>query len=205
MNQSKTRSYRLLGVLLLASTVLTGCDQQQGFQAAQTLLPALTNLSQNGSTSGLSSSATSGALGTNAGTQNGGLQSNDGSSAYTGSNATMAEVGRLLEAAARKYNIPEDTLKAVAWQESTWRPDASSYDGGHGKGVMQIDDRYHQFARTEAVWDAAKNIDYGANYLAELYADEGEWDDALERYNGGSSYPGKINRWAQERPWTQVA
>ncbi len=118
-----------------------------------------------------------------------------------GPNANKAQVGQMLDAAARKYGIPPNILKAVAWQESTWRPNARSFDGGHGKGVMQIDDRFHAFARTNDVFDPAKNIDYGAKYLSDLYKKTGDWNAALKRYNGGSSYPPKIMSLAQKQPW----
>lgn len=116
-----------------------------------------------------------------------------------------AEINRLLEEAAQRYGIPPDILKAVAYQESTWRADASSFDGGHGKGVMQIDDRFHDFAKTPEVWDPAKNIDYGAKFLRELYDRHGDWDAALKGYNGGSEYPGIVMGHVQNRPWTQFA
>ncbi|HXE73421.1 MAG TPA: transglycosylase SLT domain-containing protein [Candidatus Nitrosotenuis sp.] len=118
-----------------------------------------------------------------------------------GPNPTRAQIGLQLEAAAQKYGIPPDMLKAVAWQESTWRANASSFDGGHGKGVMQIDDRYHELARTPQVWDPVTNIDYGASYLASLYRQTGDWNAALRRYNGGASYPAIIRAHMANRPW----
>jgi soluble lytic murein transglycosylase-like protein len=110
-------------------------------------------------------------------------------------------IGGLLDSAASRHGIPPDILKAVAWQESGWNPSARSFDGGHGKGVMQIDDRYHGFAKTGAVFDPARNIEYGANYLSDLYRQTGSWDRALQRYNGGSTYPGKVMALARKRPW----
>lgn len=120
-----------------------------------------------------------------------------------GANPSKAQIGQQLSAAAKKYGIPENILKAVAWQESTWNAKALSFDGQHGKGVMQIDDRYHAFAKTPEVFDSAKNIDYGAKYLADLYKKTGSWSAALKRYNGGSSYPPKILALADKQPWKQ--
>lgn len=120
-----------------------------------------------------------------------------------GANPSKQQVGQMLDAAAEKYGIPPNILKGVAYQESGWRANASSFDGGHGKGIMQIDDRYHEFARTNAVWDPAQNINYGANYLKSLYEQTGSWEAALKRYNGGSSYPPKIMAHAQNQPWRQ--
>lgn len=120
-----------------------------------------------------------------------------------GPNASKQQIGQMLDAAAAKYGIPPNILKAVAYQESGWRTNARSFDGGHGKGVMQIDDRFHQFARTNAVFDPAQNIDYGAKFLRSLYDKTGSWEAALKRYNGGSSYPPKIMSLAQRQPWRQ--
>jgi len=120
-----------------------------------------------------------------------------------GANPSKAQIGQQLSAAAQKYGIPENILKAVAWQESTWNARALSFDGQHGKGVMQIDDRYHNFAKTQDVFDSAKNIDYGAKYLADLYKQTGSWTAALKRYNGGSSYPPKIMALSEKQPWKQ--
>ncbi|HXE73124.1 MAG TPA: transglycosylase SLT domain-containing protein, partial [Candidatus Nitrosotenuis sp.] len=118
-----------------------------------------------------------------------------------GKNPDKAQINQMLEAAAQKYGIPPNILKAVAWQESGWNPRALSFDGQHGKGIMQIDDRFHEFARTPDVFDPAKNIDYGARFLANLYKQTGSWSGALKRYNGGSSYPPKILALAEQRPW----
>lgn len=120
-----------------------------------------------------------------------------------GSDPSRAQVGQMLDCAAHKYGIPPNILKAVAWQESSWRANASSFDGGHGKGIMQIDDRSHAFARTPEVWNASDNINYGAHYLRHLYDETGSWGAALKRYNGGSSYPPKIFAEAQSQPWTR--
>lgn len=118
-----------------------------------------------------------------------------------GPNPTREQLAEQLEAAGRKYGIDPDLLKAVAWKESTWRPRARSFDGGHGKGVMQIDDRYHLFARTKAVWNPARNIDYGARYLRTLHRQHGSWDKALAAYNGSRRYPGQVYRLMASRPW----
>ncbi len=120
-----------------------------------------------------------------------------------GKKPTKEQLNQQLDAAAEKYGIPPKILKAVAWKESTWNPKAKSFDGQHGKGVMQIDDRSHKFAKTDAVWDPKKNIDYGSKYLSELYEKTGSWDAALKKYNGGSKYPGRVAKIAGDEPWTE--
>lgn len=118
--------------------------------------------------------------------------------------SSPAAINQLLEQAATQYGIDPDLLKAVAWQESRWNPNASSFDGGHGKGVMQIDDRFHAFALTPAVWDAAANIQYGAQYLGSLFQQTGSWQEALLRYNGSPDYPPIVMQWTQQKPWRSL-
>ena len=60
-------------------------------------------------------------------------------------------------------------LAAVAAQE-TGGPGADSGrnvvgDGGHGRGLFQIDDRWHAFARDPAAMDPGRNADYAAALL----------------------------------------
>jgi hypothetical protein len=122
-----------------------------------------------------------------------------------GKTGNKKEIGQMLNAASDKYGIPPNILKAVAWQESGWNPNAKSFDGQHGKGVMQIDDRFHEFARGPEAFDPKKNIDYGAKYLSSLKQKYGSWEEALHHYNGGSTYAGKVMALAEKQPWAQYA
>lgn len=159
-----------------------------------------------GSSSGNGSGSGAGTTGPAPGGSSDGMPSGDGAGPpASAGNADRAQIEQLLVEAAQRHGLDEDILKAVAWQESSWRADASSFDGGHGKGVMQIDDRFHEFARTEAVWDPAQNIEYGANFLADLLRETGSYPAALKRYNGGDAYPPKILALAESKPWAGVA
>jgi soluble lytic murein transglycosylase-like protein len=201
----------------LNGLLLTGCNQQDAAAAAQVILPAVSALSgANTSTSTTpstntqiasktsSSSSPLTSLGATSKDASSGLGSGDSSTTIPsyGANASKAQINEMLEAASAKYGIPADILKGVAYQESGWRVDAKSFDGQHGKGIMQIDDRFHAFARTADVWDPAKNIDYGAKFLRDLYDETGSWESALKRYNGSSSYPPLIMAHANNKPWT---
>lgn len=215
-----------LALLALAPLGITGCQPQQVMGAVSQLLPLLVSLT-GGSSSGVTgpgtplgafsslsgglpqtpaATASLGGLGAPNTSLPGGLPGFDtqgqGSVTTTGD---KAQIERLLVAAAQKYGIPPDILKAVAWQESRWNPRATSFDGGHGKGVMQIDDRFHEFAKTPQVFDAAANIDYGARFLKEKYDETGTWEKAMERYNGGSDYPPIVMAHVRNRPWSQAA
>ena len=98
----------------------------------------------------------------------------------------------LFERFARKHGIPLELLLAVASQESrigtarllvNWRGDY-----GHGRGLMQIDDRWHRaYVAAHRDDDHAANIDYGAALLASEYRRRGTWPDALTAYNSGTA------------------
>jgi hypothetical protein len=99
--------------------------------------------------------------------------------------------GPQITAAATRHHLEPRLLAAVAAQE-TGGPGANSGrnivgDGGHGRGLFQIDDRWHSFARSPAAMDPAKNADYAAGMLAgnlERYG--GNVRAALSAYNTGS-------------------
>ncbi|MBV9971757.1 MAG: hypothetical protein JO135_00315, partial [Candidatus Eremiobacteraeota bacterium] len=62
-----------------------------------------------------------------------------------------------IAAAAARHGVDAKLLAAVAAQE-TGGPGANAGhnivgDGGHGHGLFQIDDRFHDFARTAAAMD----------------------------------------------------
>lgn len=54
-------------------------------------------------------------------------------------------------------------------------------------GCMQINHYYHaeRFASIREMLDPAKNVDYAARFLKELYAREGTWTLAVARYHAG--------------------
>ena len=88
----------------------------------------------------------------------------------------FAEVNRLLETAARKYNLPPVLLKAIAFAESDWQHRENGAvkiryedDGRHGLGLMQVtvypgDSRYQRLCS-----DLSYNVDEGARILKEKY------------------------------------
>jgi hypothetical protein len=103
--------------------------------------------------------------------------------------------------AAQRHGLDPDLLAAVAAQE-TGGPDSNAGhnvlgDGGHGHGVFQIDDRWHEFARTTAAMDPASNADYAGSLLAGLLGRYGgNVREALSAYNSGSpTASGTRTRW----------
>ena len=85
----------------------------------------------------------------------------------------------LIEAAAARYDwLAPSVVAGIGSRESAWgrflspRGPAGTGDGGHGRGLMQIDDRFHQPFINSGLWtDAKANIDYGIDQvLSKNYA-----------------------------------
>jgi hypothetical protein len=107
-----------------------------------------------------------------------------------------------IASAARRHGLDPDLLAAVAAQE-TGGPGSNAGrnvvgDGGHGRGIFQIDDRWHSFASTPAAMDPARNADYAAGMLLGLLKSYGgNVHEALSAYNAGSpTATGTKTRWA---------
>ncbi|MFY9631734.1 MAG: transglycosylase SLT domain-containing protein [Candidatus Cybelea sp.] len=104
--------------------------------------------------------------------------------------------------AARQNGLDPNLLAAVAAQETGGPGSNSGHnivgDGGHGRGVFQIDDRWHPFASTAAAMDPASNADYAAGMLSGLLKRYGgNVHAALSAYNSGSpTAAGTKTRWA---------
>ena len=96
--------------------------------------------------------------------------------------------------AARKHGLDPELLAAVAAQE-TGGPGSNAGanvvgDGGHGRGLFQIDDRWHPFARTAAAMDPLQNAEYAAGMISGLLRRyDGDIRKALSAYNAGSPKP----------------
>lgn len=106
-----------------------------------------------------------------------------------------------IAAAAARHGVDAKLLAAVAAQE-TGGPGANAGhnivgDGGHGHGLFQIDDRFHDFARTAAAMDPAQNADYAAGMISGLlHSYSGDVHKALSAYNAGSGdATGTVTEW----------
>lgn len=113
--------------------------------------------------------------------------------------ATATRLGLMphFVASSARNGVPLHVLLGVASRETHcgaliertgWRGDA-----GHGRGVMQIDDRAHPaFVTSHRDDDHAANIEYGAAYLASLARTFGGYTKAaLAAYNAG---PGNVQQ-----------
>lgn len=112
--------------------------------------------------------------------------------------ARATGLDRVIRAAARRHGVREDVALALASREShigqmpPLRADWTG-DGGHGRGVMQVDDRWHQaFVRSHRNDDHAAHADYALGLLAQnLRALRNDYPAALAAYNGG---PGRVRQ-----------
>ncbi|HZY99487.1 MAG TPA: transglycosylase SLT domain-containing protein [Candidatus Baltobacteraceae bacterium] len=95
-----------------------------------------------------------------------------------------------IAAAAVRHGVDPRLLAAVAAQE-TGGPGTNAGqnvvgDGGHGHGLFQIDDRWHDFAKSPEAMDPGANADYAAGMLHELIGRYGNVRQALSAYNAGN-------------------
>jgi hypothetical protein len=111
-----------------------------------------------------------------------------------------------IAAAAARHRLDPRLLAAVAAQE-TGGPGSDSGrnvvgDGGHGRGLFQVDDRWHAFARSPAAMDPARNADYAAGMIAgNLRRYGGDVRAALSAYNAGSpGATGTRTDWGDGKP-----
>jgi len=119
--------------------------------------------------------------------------------------ADKHQINNILESTAARYGIPPVVLKAIAWQETFWKPDTI---GDHGKsfGMMQVHTPAHPDYNVEKGKESvAYNVDYAARYLRQLYDQCGNWEKAVERYNGSGKkarrYAASVKEHIREMPW----
>lgn len=121
---------------------------------------------------------------------------------YAGNNPSQTQIASALDAAAAKYGLPKNLVRAVAWQESKWHEDVTSCDGG--VGLMQIQYYYADYfnglsygacgfgATSDDIHTLAGNADLGAKVLKYLqcYYDFGGpyGGTASQPANGSSEY-----------------
>lgn len=97
----------------------------------------------------------------------------------------------IVKKVAAKYKIPASVIAGIGSRESHWGlaltppTPAGTGDGGHGRGLMQVDDRWHvNFVQSGKWADARENIIYGCAVLKNslnLFTKKLGWNDMSKK------------------------
>lgn len=106
----------------------------------------------------------------------------------------------IFKEASEKYNISEDLLKAVAYNESRFQADATSYAGA--MGIMQLMPQTAKYLGVEDTYDPYDNIMGGAKLLSQL-SDMYDGNEKLmiAAYNAGS---GNVEKYGGVPPFEET-
>lgn len=125
-----------------------------------------------------------------------------------GANPSKQQLNQQIEAAAQKYGIPPDILKAIFYKESRWNP-AARGDGGKSYGIGQVYTTAHpDYDIARGQQDVSYQIEYSARLLSGLYKSTGDWRTAVRKYNGAGpsaeAYADDVmNNLVRNKPWQQ--
>ena len=111
-----------------------------------------------------------------------------------------SNLDNIFQAAAEKYGISNQLLKAVAKVESNFNPNAVSSAGA--SGIMQLMPGTAKGLGVTDVFDAQENINGGAKYLSQLYKRyDGDLRLTLAAYNAG---PGNVDKYGGVPPFKET-
>jgi soluble lytic murein transglycosylase-like protein len=119
--------------------------------------------------------------------------------AYNSSKSAQTDLESIFRAAAAKYGVPLNLLKAVAKVESSFRPNATSRCGA--MGIMQLMPRTAKWLGVTDAYDPEQNIMGGAKYLGKLlHQYDGDVRLTLAAYNAG---PGTVRKYGGVPPFAE--
>ncbi len=105
----------------------------------------------------------------------------------------LTETGHRGELGPYEMNIDGRPVHSDSLVEAMRRFAAAKATGARliDVGCMQINVRFHgaRFRSLADMFDPARNVDYAANFLKALRAQEGNWTLAVARYNAGPGNP----------------
>ena len=105
----------------------------------------------------------------------------------------------MLEAAADKYNVDPNLVKAIATAESDWDQNAVSHVGAIG--VMQLMPETAAGLGVDP-YDERENIEGGAKYIRQMLDTfDGNVRKAVAAYNAG---PGAVKRYGGVPPYSET-
>ncbi len=104
-----------------------------------------------------------------------------------------------IRAAAVRYNLPEELIAGVIWQESRGNPRAVSHCGA--MGLMQLMPETAKNLGVSNAFHPGQNIDGGAKYLRQMLDMFGRVDHAVAAYNAG---PGNVKKHAGIPPFRET-
>jgi hypothetical protein len=204
MMQQMMQMMMMMLMMMMSMMQQNGCGQQQGTQNFGGFQQPYSAASASASGHGASASASAG-YGSPISMNPYGGGFNPNNQVQKSGPVSKPETNQLLENTARKYGIPPDILKSIAWQESRWNPNAVG-DGGKSFGMMQIYTSAHpDYNVGEGQRNPSYNIEYGAKFLRSLYDRYGSWEKAVERYNGSGpqaqKYASSVMNNYRNKPW----
>ncbi len=101
----------------------------------------------------------------------------------------LTETGRAGSLQPYALNVEGKAVYGIGLDDALKRFDIAKREGAKliDIGCMQINHYFHadRFASVREMLDPAKNVDYAARFLKELYAREGTWTLAVARYHAG--------------------
>lgn len=95
----------------------------------------------------------------------------------------VGQYANIVSEAAARTGVPESIIRSVLQSESSGDPNALSKKGA--AGLMQLMPGTAKELGVVNVNDPAENIHAGAKYLAKMFKETGNWQDALAAYNWG--------------------